>query len=119
MGELDYPNRTNTQGFPALLGTPSVDTASGNLVISFNPHRALNENWAGGFYVEIAGPIVTGAQPVVFATRGIAGTTPLYFFSGVQVTAADLVTTTGGVLHCFYNSNTGRLQLVGIATPTA
>lgn len=115
MAELDYPNRVNTQGFPALAGTPTVETigSTETLVINFQPHRELNANWSGAFVVSITAPIATGAQPVVFRTNGVAGTTPLYLYGGAQATAAALVTTTGGVITCFYNRDTNKLQLMG------
>lgn len=109
MAELTYPNRVNTQGFPTLAGTPSVE--GGNLVITFNQHL-VEEGWSGAFLVQITAPI-TGAQPVVFATSGIAGNTPLYRYGGAQATASEIATSTGGVLMCFYNSDTRRLQLLG------
>ena len=112
MAELSYPNRVNTQGMPTLSGTPAVDATSGNLVVTFNPHLALGERWSGAFWVAVTVPIATGAQPVVFATSGVAGNTPLYTYGGAQATAADLVTTTGGIILCFYNADTNRLQLV-------
>lgn len=112
MAELTYPNRVNTQGVPTLLGTPSVDTASGNIVVTFNPHLALGERWSGMFLVQITAPIST-AQPVVFATQGIAGSTPLYRYGGAQAIGTDITTTTGGVLLCFYNADNNRLQLLG------
>lgn len=114
MANLTYPNRVNTKGFPSLLGTPSLETigAVETLVITFQPHLALNSNWSGGFFVEIPSPIVTGAQPVVFRTQGVTGYTPLFLFNGVQATAASLTTTAGGVVMCFYNRDTDRLQLM-------
>lgn len=111
---LTYPNRVNTKGFPTLLGVPSLETigAVETLVITFQPHLALNANWSGGFFVEISSAIVTGAQPVVFRTQGLTGYTPLYLYDGVQATAADLTTTTGGIVMCFYSKDNDRLQLI-------
>lgn len=116
MAELTYPNRVNTKGIPALAGTPAIETigAVATLVVTFKKHLALNENWSGLFLVDLTLPIVTGAQPVVFKTEGVPGYTPLMLFSGVQVTAADIVTTTGGVIECFYNRDTNALQLMGV-----
>ncbi len=112
MADLTYPNRVNTQGFPTLLGTPSVDTASGNIVITFNPHLALGERWSGAFLVQITAPIST-AQPIVFTTQGESERVPLYRYGGAQALGTDITTTTGGVLMCFYNADTKRLQLLG------
>lgn len=115
MAELTYPNRVNTQGFPALLGTPTIETIGtvATLVINFEPHRELNADWSGAFFVSLNQPIATGAQPVVFRTRGVTGDVPLITFGGAQATAAELVTTTGGVVMCFYNRDTNKLQLIG------
>lgn len=114
MNELNYPNRVNTKGFPTLLGVPTLETigAVETLVLTFQPHRALNDNWSGAFFVEIPSAIVTGAQPVVFRTQGETAYVPLYLFNGVQATSASLTTTTGGIVMCFYNRNTNRLQLM-------
>ena len=109
---MTYPNKANTQGWPLLNGVPSVDAVSGNLVITFQPHLSLGADWSGGFLVNIDGTIDTGGQNVVFATAGVQGSVPLYSFGGDQLTAADLVTT-GGVIMCFYNSQTRRLQVLG------
>lgn len=116
MAELTYPNRVNTKGIPTLAGTPTIENigAVATLVVTFKNHLALNANWSGLFLVNINAPIATGAQPVVFKTEGVPGYTPLMLFSGVQVTAADLVTTTGGVMECFYNRDTSVLQLMGV-----
>lgn len=119
MAELTYPNRVNTQGYPSLSGKPRFETVSGveTLIIEFNPHLALNADWAGAFWVFITEPITVtgqGPQPVVFTTRGEQGSTPLYRYSGSQVTAGELITGKGGVLQCFYNSDTKRLQLIAL-----
>lgn len=120
MAELTYPNRVNTQGFPALSGTPKFETigTTETLVIEFKPHVALNDNWSGAFFVSINGTIsVTspGLQPVVFTTNGEQGSTKLYRYSGGEATAGDIITSSNGsVLLCFYNADTKRLQLIGL-----
>lgn len=111
MAELTYPNKSNTQGFPLLNAVPSI--ADGNLVLTFQPHLSLGAEWSGAFFVNIAGTIVSGSQPVVFATSGVQGNTPLYNYDGAQTTAANIVTTGGGIIICFYNHQTNRLQIVG------
>lgn len=109
------PNRANTGGLPLLKGIPSVDTASGNLVITFEPHAALESTWTGGFWVWVDGAITSASdQPVVFATRGVTGQTPVYLFGGIQATAATLATTIGGQLLCFWNAVNSRLQIIGV-----
>lgn len=117
MAELTYPNRVNSQGMPTLSGTPSIVTIGGTatLVIEFNPHLALNDDWSGAFWVSINGAIANGEQPVVFTTRGENGATPLYRYSGAQVTAASLITSgNGSIIQCFYNADTKRLQLIAL-----
>lgn len=114
MAELSYPNRVNSRGIPTLLGVPSLETigAVETLVITFQPHKELNANWSGAFFVEISNAIVTGAQPVVFRTQGVTGYAPLMLFNGVQATSAALTTTTGGIVMCFYNKDDDKLQLM-------
>lgn len=117
MAELTYPNRVNTQGMPTLSGTPRIETigSTATLVIEFNPHLALNDNWSGAFWVSINGTIAAGQQPVVFATSGVTGTTALTRYSGGQVTASEILTNSnGGVLLCFYNNDAKRLQLIAL-----
>lgn len=117
MAELTYPNRVNSQGFPTLSGTPKIETigTTATLVIEFNPHLALNADWSGAFWVSINGTIGAGGQPVVFTTKGENGATPLYRYSGSQVTAGELLTSNNGsVLLCFYNADTKRLQLIAL-----
>lgn len=120
MAELTYPNRVNSMGMPALSGTPSLVTEGGveKLVIEFQPHLALNDNWSGAFFVSINGTIVAGTtsnQPVVFKTAGVSGETNLYRYSGSQATLGDIITSNiGSVLLCFYNADTKRLQLIGL-----
>lgn len=111
MADLTYPNRVNTQGFPSLNAVPSI--ADGNLVLTFQPHLSLGAEWSGAFLVNIAGTIATGNQPVVFVTSGEQGSTPLYNYDGAQTTAANIVTNGGGIIICFYNHQTNKLQIIG------
>lgn len=115
MANLTYPNRVNTKGIPTLLGVPSVETigAVATLVITFQPHLALNDNWSGLFLVDISSPVATGVQPVVFRTAGVSGFTPLTMYNGLQATAAELETTTGGAILCLFDRSKNKLQLIG------
>lgn len=115
--ELTYPNRVNTEGFPTLKGTPSVEGST--LTITFKPHLTPNYDWSGAFWVSVNGVIAatTGTtQNVVFVTEGENRVpTPLYLYSGPQATNNDLATAaSGSVFECFYNADTKRLQLVGM-----
>lgn len=116
MAELTYPNRVNTQGFPTLSGTPSVEGTT--LTITFKQHLVPSEDWSGAFWVSVNGTIATSstAQNVVFVTEGENRVpTPLYLYSGPQATNNDLATAaSGSVFECFYNADTKRLQLVGM-----
>lgn len=115
MADLSYPNRVNTQGFPALSGTPSAEGTT--LTITFKQHLVPNEDWSGAFWVSVNGAITSSdTQLVVFATEGENRVpTPLYRYSGTQATAKDVATSQiGSVFECFYNSDTKRLQLVGM-----
>lgn len=116
MENYPYPNVVNSKGIPTLLGRPSLETigAVEMLVVTFAPHRELNRNWSGEFDVLIDGAVATGAQPVVFRTAGVTGYVPLSLYSGPQATAAALQTTTGGIVKCFYNRDSDRLQLMGV-----
>lgn len=115
MAELTYPNKANTYGFPLLECVASV--VGDNLVFTFQPHAALDANWTGGFYVKVANAIpgaTSTTQPVVFATQGVTGNMPLYYYNGDAVTAADVVTEGNGVMICFYDAASRRLQLLSI-----
>lgn len=117
MTDLTYPNRVNTQGIPTLAGTPKVETIGtvATLVIEFNPHLALNDNWSGLFLVCFTAPVPGSTNPVVFATKGESGNTPLYLYSGSQAVANDIDTTgTNSILECFWNNDTRRLQLIAM-----
>lgn len=115
MAELTYPNRANTGGFPLLECVANV--VGDNLIFTFQPHAALGANWTGGFYVKVANAIAETAvttEPVVFATQGVTGNMPLYFYNGDAVTGADVVTTGNGVMLCFYDAASRRLQLLSV-----
>lgn len=112
MAELTCPNRANTGGFPLLKGDAAIDTASGNLVITINPHIGFDIDWTGGFWLLVSNAITSGIQPVVLTTRGSGSIKPLYLFSGIQATAAELETSGDGVLLCFYNASNGKLQTI-------
>lgn len=114
MDNLTYPSRANTGGFPLLKGNAVVDTTSGNLVVTITPHIGFGTDWTGGFWLKIGNNVATGIQPVVVTTEGSGTYKPLYLFSGVQATAAELETTGEGVLLCFYDAANGRLQVVSI-----
>lgn len=113
MNDLTYPNRVNTLGFPILECTASI--VGSNLVFTFNPHLALGWKWMGNFNVKVVNAITTGTtEEVVFATQGEQGYTPLYYYNGEPVTAADVQTTGNGVLGVFYDAANKRLQLLSI-----
>ena len=110
MAELTYPNRANTMGFPLLEAQAAV--ADGKLVLTFQPHAAMDNQWTGGFWVKVANAVTATTEPVVFATQGVTGNKPLYYFSGAPVLADYLVTTGGGVMLCFYDASSKKLQII-------
>lgn len=110
---LRYANRF---GF-GMIEAQSVVETTGKTTFMFNNHPQRNINFFGGFWVKL--PIISstsgGTNTVEFATIGIDGSNvPLYYYSGGQVTKAALATTAGGVLLCFYDRVSNRLQVIGI-----
>lgn len=114
MDDLTYPSVANTGGIPLLKGNAAVDAASGNLIITLNPHLGFGNSWTGEFLLKIINPIATGIQPVVLTTEGSGNYKPLYLYNGVQATAAELETLGGGILKCVYDASDGRLQVLSI-----
>lgn len=79
----------------------------------FNAHPQRTVNFFGGFFVKVPDTSgATGTNTVEFATEGVPSSNlPLYNYDGSQATVDD-ITTTGGVLLCFYDRTNNRLQLV-------
>ena len=114
---LRYANRF---GF-GMIEAQSVSEAGTVTTFQFNDHPQRRGNFFGGFWVKL--PIVDattgGTNTVEFATTGTFGSNvPLYLYSGVQATKADLATTSGGILLCFYDRVSNRLQAIGLSPAT-
>ena len=104
---LTYANRT----FPTI-EVQSVSSAGTVTTFGFNAH-ANRGNFFGGFYVKVPQNVATSTNTVEFSTIGVAGSNiPLYLYNGTQATVAQLVTSGGGILLCFYDRSANRLQLL-------
>lgn len=104
---LTYANRT----FPAI-EVQSVSSVGTVTIFSFNAH-ANRGNFFGGFFIKVPQNIATSTNTVEFATIGVNGSNlPLKFYNGTAVTVADLVTTGGGILLCFYDRSANSIQLL-------
>ncbi|MCQ2231399.1 MAG: hypothetical protein MJZ30_06075 [Paludibacteraceae bacterium] len=106
---LRYPNVANSMGLPLLEGV--VTTNSTNTIITFKQY-AFGNDWTGGFWAKIPTEITTSSLPVVFATDGVSGNQPLLDFAGSPVLTSDIVTAGNGVMLCFYDSASNRLQRI-------
>lgn len=116
MAELTFPNVSNYNGIPLLQGAASV--TDGKVVISLQPHK-YSEMWTGCFWVKITNPVAAPAStadalPVYLNTIGGGNEYPLYRYTGAQATNSLMATSTGGIVLCFFDSATNRLQLVAI-----
>lgn len=79
----------------------------------FNDHPQRRMNFYGAFFVKVPDlSTYTTTNTVVFKTEDIAASEKtLYLYDGSPATIEDIATT-GGILMCFYDSTTGKLQLV-------
>lgn len=105
---------SNRQGIP-MMEAQTIIKSDGVVTFNFNDHPQRRINFFGGFWAKIpttAG--LDGNAKVEFATLGLLGSNlPLYLYNGNQATALDL-STTGGILLCFYDVTTNKLQAIGI-----
>ena len=110
--QLRFSNRL---GFPMLEVQQITDATlpATTTTFYFNEHPQRNAYFFGGFFVKVPSTAAaTDTNTVEFATLGVAGSNlPLYNYNGDQATVSD-ITTTGGVLLCFYDKTNNRLQLV-------
>lgn len=110
---------SNRLGFP-MLEVQSITEAtlpSTVTTFNFNDHPQRNSNFYGGFFVKVPQntTALTATNTIEFATLGINGSNlPLYKFDGAIVQASELSTTGGGILLCFYDKTSNRLQLVNV-----
>lgn len=108
--------RSNPNGIP-MLEVQSVTTSGTITTFNFNDHPQRRNFFFGGFWVKvpaIATTSTTSSNTVEFATLGILGSNlPLYLYNGDQATLGDLETTGPGIILCFYDRTTNRLQAMG------
>lgn len=107
----------NRLGIPMLEVQSAVQGTSPSTVTTFyfNNHPQRNINFFGSFYVKIPQNTATMTQDntVEFATLDVLGSNiPLYLFDGSQATVGDIATTGNGIMLCFYDKVSNRLQLV-------
>lgn len=104
----------NTRGIP-MLEVQSVTNTTTLATFNFNDHPQRGSNFFGGFWVKMPSTAgLTGTAKVEFATLGVLGSNlPVYLYNGNQATALDL-STLGGILLCFYDRTTNRLQVIGL-----
>lgn len=106
---------SNRLGF-GMLEVQSIAEGTGTTTFKFNDHPQRRINFFGGFWVKIPQDTSTGytADNVIeFATIDTLGSNiPLKNFDGSAVTMGDLSTSGGGIILCFYDRTTNRLQLV-------
>ena len=108
MAFLRFSNRT---GFPCIEAT-SVTSDGTNTTVAFDPHWGSN-NFFGGFWVKIPQTVATSTQPLQFTTVGVSGsTTPVYLSTGDQATAANIVTSGGGIFLLFYDRDSDKVFLI-------
>ena len=108
---------SNRLGFP-MLEVQSVTDATlpaNTTMLNFNDHPQRRINFFGGFFVKVPQDLTTATQTnlVQFATLDVPGSNiPLYLFDGTQAQVSDIATTGNGIMLCFYDRVSNRLQLV-------
>lgn len=106
----------NRFGIP-MLEVQSVTTSGTVTTLNFNDHPQRGAFFYGGFWVKvpaIASTSSTSGYTIEFATLGVSGSNlPLYLYNGDQATVGDMETDGPGILLCFYDRTTNRLQTVG------
>lgn len=109
------PLRFSNRGTFPMIEVQSVTSSTTLVTFNFNDHPQRRANFFGGFWVKMPSTAgLTGTAKVEFATLDSLGSNvPVYLYNGNQATALDL-STTGGVLLCFYDRTTNRLQVIGV-----
>lgn len=109
------PLRFSNRGTFPMIEVQTITKTDELVTFNFNDHPQRRADFFGGFWVKMpttAG--LNGNAKVEFATLGMFGSNlPVYLYNGNQATALDL-STTGGVLLCFYDKTTNRLQVIGV-----
>lgn len=108
------PLRYSNRGTIPMIEVQSIINTPELATFNFNDHPQRRGNFFGGFWVKMPSTAgLTGTAKVEFATLGAFGSNiPVYLYNGNQATALDL-STLGGILLCFYDRTTNRLQVIG------
>lgn len=109
---LRYSNRLGF-GMLEVQRIENRTTPADATVFIFNEHPQRNISFFGGFFVKVPNTTTaTADNPVQFETDGDSSSNlPLYNYNGDPATTTDLQTT-GGVLLCFYDRVSNKLQLI-------
>lgn len=106
---------SNRLGF-GMLEVQSITESGTTTTFKFNNHPQRGINFFGGFWVKIPQNLTTGyttTNTINFGTVDVDGdTVPLLMFDGTAVTVGDLPTPGNGIILCFYDKASNRLQLV-------
>ena len=103
----------NVGGIPAIRSL-SVNVGTNDVKIAFNNHRNVGRPFRGLLIVNLAQAIPAGTTdtlPIVFTSDG-GNDINLTTYNGENVTVADITGT--GIYLCWFESQTGTLQLVTI-----
>lgn len=104
--------RGNRLGIP-LIEAQSITSDGTTTTVNFNNHVNLSDYFVGLFLVKFPTIVTTDTEPVVFATIGESGSTPLYTRTGAQATVANIQSTASPTYHLFiYDSVSKRLQII-------
>ena len=108
---------SNRLGFPMLEVQRVEPPATGSTVTKFvfNNHPQRGYNFFGGFFVKVPQNLttLTDTNTVAFATDGVSDApVPLVLYDGSTATVADIVTSGGGIMLCFYDRASNSLRLV-------
>lgn len=104
--------RSNRLGIP-LIEAQGITSDGTTTTVSFNNHVNLSDYFVGVFLVKFPNVVTTDTEPIVFATYGVSGTTPVYLSTGAAATVADIESTASPTYHLFvYDSVSSRLQLI-------
>lgn len=99
-----------------MIEAQTLTTSGTTATFSFNDHPQRRGNFFGGFWVKLpttTTTTTTAAYNVEFATLGVLGSNlPLYLFNGTQAKLGAVAA--GGVMLCFYDRTTNRLQAIGV-----
>lgn len=111
----------NRFGFPMIEAINASETTTPAVAtFYFNDHPQRRGNFFGGFWVKLPSTEeLTVTSTVEFATQGVSGSNKaLYLYNGDIATIGD-ITTSGGIILCFYDRTTDKLQAIGVSPAPA